>query len=297
MTPTGTVTEFEVPTAAAYPASIVSGPDGNLWFLEGGSFKVGRVSPAGAITEFSIPGNTRPIFMTVGPDDALWFTDGLFAIWRMSLSGSFTRFSTPTSVFDIAAGADGNLWFTTESPPGQIGRITPGGSITLYSLSTGAWSWGCALGPDGNIWFTTFDTAFGRITPSGTITRYPFPPSPATFATSVATGTDGNLWMPAHEESFCMEGGCTPERDGVLGVRPDGSANWYGFPPGILIGETSKIVAGPDRSLWLTAYGGLVRFSPVDAVAFATIPTLGVTARIALVLLLAVTGFVFIRRG
>jgi streptogramin lyase len=34
----------------------------------------------------------------------------------------------------IAAGADGNLWFT--EPTGKIGRLTPGGSLTEFPVTT-----------------------------------------------------------------------------------------------------------------------------------------------------------------
>ena len=54
---------------------------------------------------------------------------------------------------DIAAGPDGNMWFTERH---RIGRITPAGVITEFSegifLPFG--SSGIAAGPDGNLWFT-----------------------------------------------------------------------------------------------------------------------------------------------
>ena len=49
MAATGQVTEFPLPTAGAQPFAITAGPDGNLWFTEGGSQKVGRITPAGSI--------------------------------------------------------------------------------------------------------------------------------------------------------------------------------------------------------------------------------------------------------
>src|SRR6266849_8066848 len=52
---TGTFTEFAVPTANSVPESIVTGPDGNLWFTEsqaGGA--IGRITPTGTGTEFAI---------------------------------------------------------------------------------------------------------------------------------------------------------------------------------------------------------------------------------------------------
>ncbi len=53
--PTGTIKEFPTPTPQSYPNSLVSGPDGNLWFTEGmiggNASAIGRVTPSGVITE------------------------------------------------------------------------------------------------------------------------------------------------------------------------------------------------------------------------------------------------------
>src|SRR5437899_649550 len=56
--PIGLLKQFKSPTANAQPRHIALGPDGNLWFTEGTDVvpaKIGRITPAGAITEFAIP--------------------------------------------------------------------------------------------------------------------------------------------------------------------------------------------------------------------------------------------------
>ena len=53
-TPTGTLTEFSIPTVNSQPYGITAGPDGNLWFTESFHSKIGRISVAGAITEFPL---------------------------------------------------------------------------------------------------------------------------------------------------------------------------------------------------------------------------------------------------
>ena len=77
----------------------------------------------------------------------------------------------------IAAGADGNLWFTDPGTTKAVGRITPAGTITEFStgLNTGSFPVGIAAGPDGNLWFTDGSRttpAIGRVTPGGTITEF-----------------------------------------------------------------------------------------------------------------------------
>ena len=50
-----TITEFAILTASSNPTAITAGPDGALWFTERGANKIGRITPAGIITEFSLP--------------------------------------------------------------------------------------------------------------------------------------------------------------------------------------------------------------------------------------------------
>jgi len=125
--------------------SIAAGPDGNVWFaersLDGLSTLIGRVTPAGVITEYK----ATPV---VG------------------------------SIRAMTAGADGNVWFVKDGQGGPaVGRVDPAtGAATLFSTGlNGAFTLfgGMTLGGDGNVWFTSyFDGLIGRVTPAGTITEY-----------------------------------------------------------------------------------------------------------------------------
>jgi virginiamycin B lyase len=75
MTPPGTVTEFPLPLGSA-PDAITTGPDGNLWFTDTGTKSVGRMTPAGAVTEFVVTDAYGKLGgITAGPDGNLWFVD------------------------------------------------------------------------------------------------------------------------------------------------------------------------------------------------------------------------------
>ena len=69
----GLITEFTVPTAGSQPG-IAAGPDGNLWFTEITGNKIGRITPAGVITEFPIRRRAPPRHQP-GPDGNLWFAE------------------------------------------------------------------------------------------------------------------------------------------------------------------------------------------------------------------------------
>src|SRR5438094_6547328 len=55
---------------------ITAGPDGNLWFTDGGVSQIGRVTPSGSFTEYPVPtSDSGPARITTGPDGNLWFTE------------------------------------------------------------------------------------------------------------------------------------------------------------------------------------------------------------------------------
>ena len=83
------------------------------------------------------------------------------------LRAQIVEFPVPTAAsrpYTIAAGPDGNLWFT-ESMGNKIGRITPAGVITEFTVPmAGSGPYGICVGPDGNIWFTErFGNQIGRL--------------------------------------------------------------------------------------------------------------------------------------
>ncbi|MBV8490809.1 MAG: Virginiamycin B lyase, partial [Candidatus Eremiobacteraeota bacterium] len=136
-----------------------AGPDGNVWFAEEGTHKIGVITPAGVIKELPLPGGSFPSAITAGPDGNMWFTDYFGKVGSMTMLGAVTEFGngiTGDQVTAIVAGPDGNLYFVV-GQGNQIGKVTTGGSITEYAANDTPQ--GIALGPDGNIWFTEFCTS------------------------------------------------------------------------------------------------------------------------------------------
>jgi streptogramin lyase len=232
--------EFQLLTGGRPPAGIAAGPDGNVWFAENaGSGGIGRITPAGTITEFSsgISGPAEGI--ALGPDGNLWFTEpSQEKIGRITPSGTVTEFSIPSGLLSsakpagIAAGRDGNLWFTISSSQGAIGRITPAGTITEFTsgLTANSKPQAIAAGPDGNLWFT--ETAsparIGRITPEGTITEFSTGLTANSKPQSITAGPDGNLWFteetnPGRIGRVTTAGAITQYETGLLtNIRPEG---------------------------------------------------------------------------
>jgi streptogramin lyase len=240
---TGDISEFPLPTHG-FPLDITAGPDGNLWFTEGSGNRIGRVSTAGAITEFPVAAaDSGPSGIAAGPDGNLWFTERRGnRIGRITPTGTITEFPLPEAnsypAF-IAAGPDGNLWFTEGESGNRIGRISTAGTITEFPVPTaGSRLFGITAGPDGNLWFTeAAGNRIGRITPTGTITEFPLPTA-SRFPGFIAAGPDGNLWF-------------TENVGGIGRITPAGAITEFTVPTTLDNGPLG-ITAGPDGNLWYT---------------------------------------------
>ena len=145
--------------------------------------------------------------------------------------------------FGIAAGADGNLWFT-EFTGNRIGRITPSGVITEFSngISAGSRPLSIALGPDGNLWFTEqVGNRIGRITKNGIVTEFSTGISAGAYPFAITGGPDGNVWFT--EGSGNRIGRITPT--GVVTEFNAGLTANAGI---------DAITLGPDGNLWFTEF-------------------------------------------
>lgn len=141
ITPAGVVTEFPLPHPPvgedeeeehSGPQGITAGPDGNLWFTESDTRRIGRMTPDGVVTEFPLTTlNAIPTAITTGPDGNLWFTEYLAkSVGRITTGGVITEFSDGLTAgnfpYSIVSGADGNVWFTSFGPGNRISKITTG---------------------------------------------------------------------------------------------------------------------------------------------------------------------------
>jgi virginiamycin B lyase len=272
----GIMSEFTVPTAAAVPFGITTGPDGALWFTEKSANKIGRITTDGAVAEPRVLANgAEPYDIVTGPDDKLWFTEESGnAIGNLTTAGTLNETTVPTANAyprGIAAGSDGALWFT-EFGTNKIGRILTGGLITGEFTTTDVDS-EITLGNDGALWFPqTFAKGIGRITTTASITTAT-PTSYAPF--TIANGPDGNLWFaegstigrvtlggklaefPVSDNAFGITAGpdnaiwFTEDAAGKIGrIATDGTIVTYyalGKPATL-----EHITTGPDGALWFT---------------------------------------------
>src|SRR5262249_56052934 len=103
----------------------------------------GRITTAGAITEFTLQLGAVPNDITVRPDNALYFTEGgLDRIGRLSVGGFLQEFSSGITAgsqpVGITVGPDKAIWFT-ENAGNNIGRlaIPPTNVLAIGADATG----------------------------------------------------------------------------------------------------------------------------------------------------------------
>lgn len=213
MTTDGEITgHFAIPTPNSGPIGLVLGGDSNLWFLEWNYNRIGRIDMSGNIAEFEP--NSKPSNLVLGGDSNLWFVErNVNKIGRIDTNGNITEFdplpkSDDAVVTSIAAGADGNIWFTEI---GQIipyhffsyvNRITKSGTITRFPKMDWYELDELVLAADGNVWsrligFQGTESDMIRISPDGSYTI--FTPYNADFYSGgTATLADGTIWVTGY---------------------------------------------------------------------------------------------------
>ena len=274
---TSQLSEFTLPRYESIYDIVVS-PEGDLWYVAVGfeADCVGRLTPAGKITEFDLPDpGANPYAITWGPDGALWFAEfGAGKIGRMTTTGTVSEFAVPGGTPSrITNGPDGNLWFA-DPKTNSIGRATPSGVITEFPIPTAnSQPAGITSGSDGNLWFAeSLASTIGRITPDGAVTEFHLQQSYPDFLT---LGSDGNVWFIDGRVSSITPAGVVAT---VANVDPTGIAFaadgnlWFTewlpgprgglgcmttsgdvivrFPLPVTSTEPGKIVAGTNRDLW-----------------------------------------------
>lgn len=231
-----TIHYYPVPTGSSEPYSITSGSDGAMWFTENESTKIGRVTTAGTITDFTpSTGGTRPNGITKGPDGNIWFIEQIGnTVDRVTTPPAVQYYTIPTSgsySSNIVTGPDGNLWFT-EGTAAKIGRVTPAGVFHEFPVTPSGLPQGITVGTDGALWFTECDAQkIGRITTAGGTPTY-FTVPPATHPYSIAAASDGTLWFS----------GCVPY---IYRMTTAGALHPYTLP-----GDATGVTRGPDGAIW-----------------------------------------------
>lgn len=147
---TGIFSEFKTPTPNSYPGDITTGSDGNMWFTEQAVGKFGRITPSGAITEFT--GVDSPSSIALGPDGNIWISSAFIPqIARVTPALAITLFPTPATPTIIRPGNSNNLLFT-EFSANKVASMTTDGVVTESDEFVHSAPVGVTAGRDSQAW-------------------------------------------------------------------------------------------------------------------------------------------------
>lgn len=269
ITKEGVVTEYAIPGTGYRhgtndPWGITNGPDGALWFTEGGGVQngnaIGRVTTNGEFTTYPLPEqHSDPVNIVTGADGALWFTEKGYSvnegnkIGRITTLGVITEYKIPTpnsGPYGITLGPDGAVWFT-ESGVSKIGRITTTGQITEYDARPFSLPSSIVAGANDDLWFNEVGTDRGysaivRITTDGRMTEY-LQKEKHKDILAVTLGSDGAVW-------FCEDQSPTAYKSWIGRLGSDGKFRNVPIPtPGAY---PISITTGSGRIIWFTEFVG-----------------------------------------
>ena len=258
-----TIDEFPAPGG---PFTIAPGPDGNIWFTQFDTDRIGLMSTAGALLgETQTPAGSGLGDIITGPDGNMWFTaTDRDRVGRVTPGGSlFPEIVLPdlSEPVGLAVGSDGNVW-VTEPGRSRIAPITPAGVRgTPAVLPDGRAAEAIAAGPDGALWFVEpDDNRIGRLTTDLALTEYLLP-NPDSTPLDIAAGPDGALWFT--------------ESDGNRIGRITTAGAISEFPVPTADSGPEGIALGPDGNMWFTEAdaGNVARITPSGGVTEFPVPT------------------------
>lgn len=262
--------EFTLSNNGKPTGGLVLAPDGNLWMTDFlGTFLIIFDPVTHADTQVPLPAGVDPHFLTVGPDNNIWFSSLHDQIGRVDINTHqvtiFTQGITPGSIpHVILPGPDGFLYFTEqasekEADPfgrrstripgtGRLARIDPvTGQVTEFpnGLPAGNRMHGLVIGPDGHPWVTLEGTnqiaRFNR----NTLTYDRFVQfSQGSTPTNLLLGPDQNLYV-------------TLQDIGKLGRFNPVTGQVKEFPTGLTPQDGFSLIfftVGPDNNIWFTEF-------------------------------------------
>ena len=292
--PIGMLKQFKVPTAGSSPMHITRASDGNFWFTE--SFvndqnatphKIGRVTPAGRVTEFNVCDFCFPTDIVQGSDGILYFTKNDASLGRITTGGTVLP-DIPAVFSPNGNGLDAHgddIWFADFNNR----------SVWRYDIPTDAFTefpapntvpLEVAVAAGGIVWFTDANGQIGRLDPAtGAVTEIDV----EGFPREINIASDGAVWFTERSapqavgrldpttnaaELFKVDGGpedIAPAADGSMWFTRSTVGNIARITPAGIITTQSKAVKGSEPFGITVAPNGAPWFTMLSADKIATL--------------------------
>jgi streptogramin lyase len=157
MTTAGISTCF---STTAGTEGVTAGPDGNVWFTEpsfSSSGLIGKITPAGVVTEYADPNNCRNI---ISAGDGYLYADSNNGIARISPADGSETIVAPQvgAIWNLAtsgSGAEAKLYYS--APDNHLITLHLASDRFDIDVLPAGQTRGryVAYGPDGNLWYST----------------------------------------------------------------------------------------------------------------------------------------------
>jgi virginiamycin B lyase len=212
------------------------GPDGNVWFAEQNTQKIGKINiNSGVVTEYPVA--FTPFYTVAGPDGNVWFSGSSNSLGKIIPSSgvvSYVPVPTGSYVQQVISGPGNLLWFAEARP--AINFTTQINGIGSYDPATNSFAeytspsdgglgqpFTLTTGPNSDIWYGIANNAnrIGRMdlglaatptpTPTPTATPSTTPtPTPTSTATLTPTPSATATATPAQSSTPTPTSTATP---------------------------------------------------------------------------------------
>jgi len=249
---------FEVP-AGSHPHDVAPAADGHaVYFTAQRAGSLGILDPAsGRVEMVPLGAGSAPHGVIIGPDGALWVTDGgQNAIVRVDRSSrQVRRWPLPAEAADAnlnTATFDrrGRIWFTGQA--GYYGRLDPGsGEIKVWRAPRGPGPYGICTTPAGDVYFASLAGSFiARAAADSGAATVIEPPTRKQGARRMGSDSHGRIWVSYWNT-------------GQLGAYDPATSSWREWT---LPGAARPYAVWVDSSgrVWLSDWSrnSIVRFDP-----------------------------------
>ena len=198
--------------AISDPIGIVTGPDGALWFTNNGNNTIGRITTAGAVTNFTGTASTsrRPASRRARRRPLV------HQHRQQHDRPDHHRRRGPTSPAPASASPNASRPGPTATSGSRTGRRTRSGASPRRAWSRTspiprlAHPTAIAAGPDGRLWFANGTKSAGHIATDGAIVT--FVAGAVSQSDSIVAGPDGAMWLDQLRQQHHR-----PDQDGRRG--------------------------------------------------------------------------------
>jgi virginiamycin B lyase len=258
---------FPVPTPSAGLGRIATAPNGDMWFVEKATNKLGRITPSGAFTEVGMDpvlGALNDLDVDASGNIWLAFARGVARMHPSDLTTGVSYETPARFVREVRVGPTATWGAGSTANPGVV-RIA-GGGWTAEPAPACAEALG--RGRDGLMWCADFDRLI-QVNEGGTSgVTYPLPAG-ATYPYSIAAGPNGKIWFGRDDGGSWYT---SPANGNIGWVGDNGQVGT------IRTGDRTaprSLVTGADGNVWFTSVGAAKGIGHVNAAGVGAVVQVG----------------------